>query len=392
MRILSLGTYPIQLPIHGGQRRVAALCRQLRNTGHHVTYVSAFPEGAYASSVTGPLDYSVPAIADQLGGGWASDVAAGEYCASNDTAYAHFMSIADAIRPDVIMLESPFLFPLALKLNNDLGAKAALVYSSHNVEAPLKHDVLRAAGVAPQTIAKIVAKVDDTERKLVAASSLILAVSKSDAATYTSWNKSTSVAVYPNGVDRPQRADVQRPDTLPNPYVSFVGSAHIPNRDGFINLILGDGLQFLPPEKSMAVVGGVSELIYNHGAFQKRVTSNCDRVQFYPNVSDRDLSEILGHSAGILLPIETGGGTNLKTAEALISGKWVVGTEQAFRGYEGFMKDPSVIIARSRGDFVAAIRKVLKDPAPDLQLIHIQKRQEVLWDNILADLSFEKYL
>jgi hypothetical protein len=53
----------------------------------------------------------------------------------------------------------------------------------------------------------------------------------------------------------------------------------------------------------------------------------------------------------ILLPIAYGGGTNLKTAEALVSGRPVVASIESFRGYEDYIKSPLVKIAETNLDF-----------------------------------------
>lgn len=386
MKILSLGTYPIKMPFHGGQRRVSALCRQHRAAGHQITYVAAYPAGAYGESLTETCDYAVSAP-DELGGGWASDVVAGPYCAENEEAYRHFSTIFNATEPDIISLESPFLYALAKKLQDDAGRPVKLIYSSQNVEAPLKREVLNATGLDAKSVGRIVSAVESVEREAVERADLVIAVSESDAAVYRTWAPKKHVIVRANGIDAPHAPVFERPEYFPEPYVVFVGSAHIPNRDGFMNLIVGDGLQFLPPEKAIAVIGNVSDLIYQHPVFQRRVTSNCDRVQFYPNASDEALATLLQHSNAVLLPISTGGGTNLKTAEALVAGKWVIGTPQSFRGYEVFQHDPNVIIAATRDEFVEGIRKALANPPPALSQLQEDQRAALLWPRVLEGLD-----
>ena len=50
----------------------------------------------------------------------------------------------------------------------------------------------------------------------------------------------------------------------------------------------------------------------------------------------------------MLLPITYGGGSNLKTAEALLTGHPIIATAKAFRGCEVFTDMPGMIIAGNR--------------------------------------------
>ncbi len=389
MKILTFGTYPIRNPKHGGQRRVAALARQHRSQGHQVLYVAAYPAGAYGSDDVSTLDLQVT-TPDTLGGGWASDLASGKFCAENDLAFSHFSDICSAFEPDAISLEQPFLWPTVERLLS-LPAfdKVKVIYSSHNVEAQLKHNVLTSAGVPVNTVKKIVKATEDVERSLLARADLVIAVSHSDAQEYRRLEPTAAVVVRPNGIDAAKDEPGPRPDHLPNPYIMFVGSAHLPNREGFLDLVLGDGLQFLPPEKSLAVVGGVADLIYTAPAFQRRIVSNCDRVHFFAQATDEDLTRLIQHASGFVLPILTGGGTNLKTAEALFSGKWVIGTDAAFRGYEDFRNEPNVLIANTRPEFIEEIRKVRGQAPAPLTAAAKAKRQKVLWSNVLDGFDVE---
>jgi hypothetical protein len=61
----------------------------------------------------------------------------------------------------------------------------------------------------------------------------------------------------------------------------------------------------------------------------------------------------------MLLPITYGGGSNLKTPEALLARCPIVATTKAFRRLEVFRNMPGVIIADDRDAFVAAMRRVL---------------------------------
>jgi glycosyltransferase involved in cell wall biosynthesis len=76
-------------------------------------------------------------------------------------------------------------------------------------------------------------------------------------------------------------------------------------------------------------------------------------------LDDEDLAAVKSLAHEFLLPIGAGGGSNIKTAEALYSGKPVVCTSTALRGFEDYRALPEVIVADSPPKFQAAIRSVL---------------------------------
>ena len=79
-----------------------------------------------------------------------------------------------------------------------------------------------------------------------------------------------------------------------------------------------------------------------------------------------ELSAVKQGCHGVFLPIRGGGGTNLKTAEALALGKWVVATSTALRGFEAFLGADGVVIADTSADFRRAMRQVLERPPLEL--------------------------
>ena len=100
-------------------------------------------------------------------------------------------------------------------------------------------------------------------------------------------------------------------------------------------------------------------------ALEKRWAGKFDlgNLEFKYEVSDEDLHFLFRDAKGILLPIAYGSGTNLKTAEALVSGLPIVATNAAFRGFEHFQKDKTIVITDNPVKFkIAAIRLLLSDP------------------------------
>jgi FkbM family methyltransferase len=83
----------------------------------------------------------------------------------------------------------------------------------------------------------------------------------------------------------------------------------------------------------------------------------------------------------MMLPITYGGGSNLKTAEALLSGHPIIATSKALRGYEMFAAWPGVIIAETRDAFCTGMRRVLSGEA--LSPPQGDRLDAIVWDQTL---------
>ena len=66
------------------------------------------------------------------------------------------------------------------------------------------------------------------------------------------------------------------------------------------------------------------------------------------------------YADAVVLPIFYGDGMKVKTAEALMFGKVIFGTEEAFEGYQE-EKLPDLILCKEASEFVVKIRKYLEN-------------------------------
>jgi len=398
-RILSLSTYPIVKPVHGGQRRINAFADQLRANGWEFHYASVFEAPHYPKALTSPNDIPL----HYIGAEWRDipligDLQSGVFAATSAHAYDHFLTIVRSTKPDVIQLEQPFLWPLikALRDNGEIQ-DVPIIYSSQNWEAPLKYDMLLKSGVKESDARKVQDYIVGLESELVAASIATVAVSASDAEHYRALGQCPPVFVVPNGVSRPVQPSAQDEAAVAEifgeeKYLFFVGSAYPPNIEGFQNLVLKKGLFFRPPRKSLAICGGVSHGIFNSPQYQAHIHANSRRVQFFPDVSDGGLEALKRSAHAIILPIEFGGGSNLKTAEALASGKWVIATQVALRGFERFVGQPGVIVADTPDAFRAAIIRVLAEKPLKLSKAAAKLREVVYWDRGFQDSGYLEFV
>lgn len=119
----------------------------------------------------------------------------------------------------------------------------------------------------------------------------------------------------------------------PGPFALFVGSAHPPNISGFFD-VLGDSLGFLAPDRSAHLRRWQRRPAPPpiHPAFQRWKPLNESRIQILGMLDDADLAAVKSLAHLFILPISEGGGSNIKTAEALYSGKYVLGTPTSSAG------------------------------------------------------------
>ena len=392
-RVLALGTFPIVRPIHGGQRRVAAFKQFYESHGAKYFHACIYNAAHYSGSDVNVDDW--PLIVPPSDTGLANligDLMSGHQFESDEPTLKHFTDVLERINPDTLQLEHPFMWPLAKRLREiSGGGKIRLVYSSHNVEAPLKREILASQGVPSELRRKVCAEIEEIEAELCQEADLIVCVSLDDRAHYCRFKAPADVVIVPNGVDRPPPGSQQRTNEAiqrafaGRRFVMTVGSAHPPNVDGICHYLAEGGIFCVPPVKSIAICGGVSHLLFQRSEYQQYFAANSVRVEFFPDLDDTDLWAIKHACHGVILPLRSGGGSNLKTAEALALGKWTVGTLVALRGYERLAGAEGVIIANDRSSFRHAMRDVLR--RPPLQLTEGDRiaREALCWDRCFAD-------
>lgn len=110
------------------------------------------------------------------------------------------------------------------------------------------------------------------------------------------------------------------------------------------------------------ILGGVSGILFNQEKFSEYESVNRTRLHLLGTCHKSELQEFIAASHLVILPITVGEGSNLKTAEALESGRPIVATSKAFRGYESAMNLSHVTIADTSSEFRRAVRNILDSP------------------------------
>jgi hypothetical protein len=396
MKVVALGTYPIRFPIHGGQRRVTAFRDAYIERGYDHDYIALYDPGSYKSGdvdlIDIPTDPSYSSFQDVP---FITDLDTGRYFAFNNDAFQALASRITQLQPDFIVLEQPFLWPFVKRYQEESHRTISVIYSSQNVEGPLKYDILRHAGGVRHAVAdRVRTAIDECEIELCRNSKVVVAVSEEDARFYAKEaGCGERIIVIRNGINYSPRtsASSEVSAIFDGPYFMFVGSAYPPNIEGFDHFVLKNRLYFLPPRKSLAVCGGASDGVFQLNRYLGHLGSYSERVHFFPKVDDDTLTALKNAAHAFLLPIQTGGGSNLKTAEALVSGRWVITTSMALRSFEEYRNAPGVIVADTPAAFGEAMADVYHRPPLILTSDQMVHRRRVTWESLFNSPEADRF-
>ncbi|KVL88447.1 hypothetical protein WT02_26335 [Burkholderia stagnalis] len=294
------------------------------------------------------------------------------------------MSAVAEFSPDIVMLEQPFMWPLIEEMLRDrIIGNALVIYSSQNNECELKKGVYE--GIFNEADAELnLSRVAEIESGIAKRADLSLAVTEEDVEYLKSMAPETDVLLYRNGHqgidDAPAKSRWQQKFKDYERNWVFVGSWHPPNIDGLHALIEG-GVNDLPS-------GRLKVWVFGNAGPGLMATYNLKESDL-PNFSIQGLAETdeinsaITAATGVVLPVWGGGGSNLKTAQALLSGKTVVGSKYAFRGFENYMDEPGVFLFDSPAELVGGMDSVRADESfydrPNTE-------RDLKWENLLSDL------
>lgn len=386
-KILTISTYPFDEPAHGGQHRLANIVKRFRETGHDVQAIGVLGSEAYPPQIHFEPFPGAQALASVVKNPFLmEDYAIGKLFAKKQSFYEALARHVEGV-PDAIHVEQPWMFEFAqLLISRSRWKKTRLIYGSANIEAPLKHDILSMYldADAAKTGAALVQEV---ELSAVRNANSVVAVSESDG-DWALANGAKRMLVARNGVvEREVDENGIREANLHSgvrKFALYCASAHPPNMTGFYHYF-GRGSGCLAPSDRIVIAGGAGPHIVNDPKFPATggLTRTCVSAGL---VSEDCLAGLLDTAHVIILPLEHGGGTNLKTAEALWAGKHIVATPMAFRGFEHFADSEGVRIAGQPKEFLTALREAMAAPPLILSEAEQERRRSVLWESTLREL------
>lgn len=398
LKILMIGTFPIVKPQHGGQLRNRAIYDNYVSLGYDVRYCSVSIIGWYEDLgkddiVIDITSQDVPLL------DISPEMETGRLLYEDPKTKRRLTKLLEEFRPDVIQFEQPYTYVGMKKVLEEKKWNGSIIYSSHNIETELKRELLLSSESSPSTLKlrqKALNDVRQNEVDLLLRADLTITCTEADAAKLRELgaNKTTVVAnsAVKHAIDptnlQEWKTRLHREGI--NKIILFVGSAHPPNLTGYKDLV-GYGLGFLPRDAHLFIVGGVCDLL-THDLFYNIpphvVTTFHLRATLLGRVDNKDLASLLRLADTIILPITQGGGSNLKTAEAILANKKVVATHVSFRSFDTHANNKNIRFADSSDEFKAAILESLQAKKQEDTKQHKLART-LTWEYALKGLARE---
>lgn len=390
MRILQFSTHTTLRPRHGGQLRSHHIARVIEEAGFSVSRLAiGFRPPDHREDKREPLIDIAPTSF------WTRpDYVAQPACLSVIGDFASVTGVLDCppvlaecdrlvaqAEADAILLEHPWTWPLVARLPQVASGTVPVVYSSQNVETQLKRRIARDTGISVPE--HLLAAIEALETDLVRSAAAVVACTAADGAAFTAWG-AREVVIAPNGGMRRDRNHLL--DVLPAPlvpgqrYALVVGSEHPPNVSGFLELV-APALAGLRPHHRIVVAGRMGAPVLEEMQRVGAAGHLSGRLEVMGEVDTITLDALIANAHVLLVPILYGGGSNVKTAEALLSGRAVVASATALRGFDGFEDLAGLTVA---GDAPASFREAVLaalERAPERPDADHPALRSLLWDS-----------
>jgi hypothetical protein len=316
--------------------------------------------------------------------------------AHDDHNVGQFKKVVSRFKPTLVEYEQGYVYEFVKGINDNPLDGIDVIFSSHNVEWQMKQEIALSEGCTTEDITSYVEAVRDLEVELLTVAKYCVAVTEADASAYQVMVRESEVKtlVVHNGISplRTDTADRQYWQSLKNNLgidktIIYIASAHPPNFHGFRKLI--DGVGFLPSEARIIVAGGVSDILRNMAkkTTDIQIATLQNRAVLAGRLSEERLQGLIAEADAIMLPILEGGGSNLKTAEAIVADKPIVATSHAFRAYEAYEHYPNTYIADTPEAFQQAILKALYTPTVVRSEAEQDQAVDVTWERCLIPLE-----
>jgi len=391
-KILIVAPYPIVEPIHGGQKRAKALYDYYKTIFSNVTYTGVFHRGQYPE--WGPDDILLSdseLIRKVDENPHASELVSGKAIDNDIHVRSHIAKFLMEQKPDVIHIEQPYpylgLGPLLLELNMN----PKLIFGSQNTEYVMKDSIYRGLKMPAALRKSLVEEIKKLEEELSQKADLVIAVNERDAEVHKRMGAKKCLVV-PNGIEKrsPTKkskefwGEFKRKKNIEK-IILFISGGHPPNWQGFLETV-GTDTRFIPERSKIIIAGGIADYFAHQYKDHEKFSNFWSGVELIGILSEDKLGALLDASDLILLPIKSGGGSNLKTAEAILSRKKIVATKYAIRGFEAYENLPNINIAESQkfnARIVEALHRQYVEPTPD----EVRLSEQVQWKYCLQPLG-----
>jgi glycosyltransferase involved in cell wall biosynthesis len=291
------------------------------------------------------------------------DIIASIYCTTNPWLRLVYGELRQSAR--CIVIEHCYMASLPLAFGD------RFLYSSQNNETELKQNLLNWHPLKEE----LLTHVERIEGFAVERSAATFTVSMEDAVSLVKGRRTAGpVIVVPNGASIPavgeevKLARCQLSDRIGDRSAVFLGSAHMPNVEA-VNFIV-ERLAIDCPDVEFHILGSVCSAIQHA---PKNVT-------IWGLVDEVTKSAVFELCAIALNPVESGSGSNVKLADYLLHGLFVVTTQFGQRGYPATIQNH--IIIATLDAFHGAISNALGKP--ELYSTDAIKRRRALFHRELS--------
>ena len=351
--VLALNDYDSFEGIGGGGTRTRGLFEAVR-AWSPVVFVSFSGDGALGARqhVEGITVVNVPKTPEHIAGlervnaqfhVAVDDILASRHCEANPWLRAIYRVLRQSAR--CIVVEHCYLAGLPLAWGD------RFVYSSQNNETELKKRLLEWHPLKTE----LLPEVERIERLAVECSAATIAVSREDAANLVKGKRTAGpVIVVRNGAAMPaageevERAKQELSNRIGDRAVVFLGSAHPPNVEAAQFIVKRLAPQC--PNVRFHLLGSVCSAILQAPA----------NVHLWGVVDDVTKSAVMQSCVLALNTMNSGSGSNVKLADYLGNGLFVVTTEFGLRGYPESIQEHVAVVPMDA--FAEAIRTALDEP------------------------------
>lgn len=275
-----------------------------------------------------------------------------------------------------VFLSSSLFGQISYGLKNS-GYNGKIIVQFHNVETLYYQNILPKCLLLRK---KIIECISYNEQLAISYANVRLALNKRDAEILDSISSNKVDYIIPITLQDKCKNISQDETVLINrkPLIAFIGSNFPPNANSVLwfvkNVLPHIDVNFIVVGKNMSRLKRRNKILKN--------------IDIRSNVPD--ISSYFENSDIIISPIFSGSGMKVKTCEALMYGKIIVGSSEAFEGYE-LNYDKVGCKANTPEDYIEFINKISKNPRPRFNKYSRQVYLE-RYSNEVAYNMFNKFL
>jgi hypothetical protein len=355
LRVVTLGSDAIERATYGGEQRSERLHRIFRDHAEPWQIDAVYLHDRHFMTYFRPAKPRPPTLVRYVRDLWHGaparlvlDLGNRPKAASElNRQLPRYRKLVD--QAEVVQFEHPFAYPFFERRLRD----KVVIYSSHNVESQILADYFQRLRPEASEFQQLESRILRWENELVRRADLVITCTNRDAMHFRDVG-ARRVCVAPNGAPRLKHLVAPELANVPfGRYVLFASSAWRPNAAGLLDFC---SRLRLPEGVGVVCAGGIADsTIPGFEALRANPSF------FFTGEVDEDrLAALATGASAFIVPMLDAGGSNIKTAQALLSNKALISTPDGFRGFESFENSPGVYILTTPDEFMAEIARHLE--------------------------------